>query len=49
MITKGRAFLTRPYWISDDDDYYKNFFGEHGGNSYQLAEEIFLEKVGIFT
>ena len=45
IITKGRAFLTHPYWISDDDKYYTRFFNEHGGDPYQLAEEIYAEKV----
>jgi hypothetical protein len=48
MITKGRAFLTHPYWISDDDKYYADFFNENGCDSYQLAEEIYAEKVGNY-
>ena len=45
IITKGRAFLTHPFWISDDDKFYTRFFDEHGGDPYQLAEEIYAEKV----
>lgn len=45
LVTKGRAFLTHPYWICDDDKYYSRFFGVHGGDPYKLAVEISIEKV----
>jgi hypothetical protein len=41
IITKGRAFLTPPYFISDDDKYHEKFFTEYGGDAYQLAEETY--------
>jgi hypothetical protein len=49
IVTKGRAFLIPPYFISDDDKYHEKFFTEYGGDPYQLAEEIYAEKVFIIT